>query len=94
MKKEKTLYEKRISWHEEGISYNGEVFEEVPLTNGDKILREKDVKQLIKKILKNQFVKFDFSGSKEYRQGFLDGVKHMKNKIKQKAGFEDLKGIK
>ena len=40
MKKEKTLYEKRISWHEEGISYNGEVFEEVPLTNGDKILRE------------------------------------------------------
>ena len=77
MKKEKTLYEKRISWHEEGISYNGKVFKEVHLTNGDKILREKDVKQFIKDV--REIVETDY-------------VKEIKIKaIKQKAGFEELK---
>ena len=76
MKKEKTLYEKRISWHEEGISYNGKVFKEVPLTNGDKILREKDVKQFIKDVI--EIVETDY-------------VKEIKIKaIKQKSGFKDL----
>ena len=82
MKKEKTLYEKRISWHEEGISYNGKAFKEVPLTNGDKILREKDVKQFIKEILEEI----------ENRIAFLEPIdKEMCFKIiKQKSGFKDL----
>jgi len=93
MKKEKTLYEKRISWHEEGISYNGEVFEEVPLTNGDKILREKDVKQFIKEILDEIEKKERFH--KKYKPSpdsdvFIMELNKLKQIIKQKAGFEEL----
>ncbi len=99
MKKEKTLYEKRISWHEEGISYNGEVFEEVPLTNGEKILREKDVKQFIEEILdeieySRTFVCEDLFMKKRINEGeytLLDEyLRNLIKKIKQKAGFKEL----
>ena len=80
--KDKTLSEKRRIFKEG---------EEAWTDGTNEILLVDDVKQFIKEILENQFVKFDFSGSEKYRQGFLDGVKHMKNKIKQKSGFRELK---
>ena len=93
MKKEKTLYEKRISWHEEGISYNGKVFKEVHLTNGDKILREKDVKQFIKEIL-DEIDKWkirDYPKNSQKDIGWNNAILNVIDFIKQKAGFEELK---
>jgi len=81
MKQEKTLSEKRTNLFK---YQDGAV---TLLLKRDKFYYpEEDVKKCFKDILKNQFVKFDFSGSEEYRKGFLDGVKHMKDKIRKKAG--------
>jgi len=90
MKKEKTLYEKRISWHEEGISYNGKVFKEVHLTNGDKILREKDVKQFIKEILDEIEKKIEEAHNETNIPDAVSYMNEIKQIIKQKVGFEDL----
>lgn len=46
-----------------------------------------DIKQTNKKILENQFVKITFE-NEDYRKGFLDGVKHMKDKVKSEMGKE------
>ena len=45
------LSDKEIHWHQEGYFCNSENFEEnIPLTNGDHIFREKDIKQAIKEL--------------------------------------------
>jgi len=72
--KNKTLYEKREKNPE--------------LLHGDnRVWHEKDLKQTLKEVMKNNFNKFG-SGSKDFTEGFLKGIEYMKDKIKSKFGEE------
>jgi len=86
MEKEETLSEKEISWHEEGVFYNGNVFAKMPLVNGDRIFRKKDVNQCFKKIL-DEIRKLEGGINKE--EGEIDlkiWMRDVVKIIKQNAG--------